>query len=111
MARMARVSGRTDDMLIVRGVNVFPSQVETVLLQLEGVQPHYQIIVDREHGAMDELEIWVEVSPEVFSDEIGSLRTLQRRPSSRSMRRSACSRVSSWWSRAASSAARARRSA
>ena len=77
-ARMARVSGRTDDMLIVRGVNVFPSQVETVLLQLEGVQPHYQIIVDREHGAMDELEIWVEVSPEVFSDEIGSLRKLQR---------------------------------
>ncbi|MHB0875110.1 MAG: phenylacetate--CoA ligase family protein [Anaerolineae bacterium] len=77
-ARMARVSGRTDDMLIVRGVNVFPSQVETVLLQLEGVQPHYQIIVDREHGAMDELEIWVEVSPEVFSDEIGSLRRLQR---------------------------------
>lgn len=81
-ARMARVSGRTDDMLIVRGVNVFPSQVETVLLQLEGVQPHYQIIVDREQGAMDELEIWVEVTPEVFSDEIGSLRKLQRRAES-----------------------------
>lgn len=79
LARMARVGGRTDDMLIVRGVNVFPSQVETVLLQLEGVRPHYLILVDREHGAMDELEVWVEVSPEVFSDEIGRLRRLQQR--------------------------------
>ncbi|MGI6209843.1 MAG: phenylacetate--CoA ligase family protein, partial [Anaerolineae bacterium] len=57
LARMARVSGRTDDMLVVRGVNVFPSQVETVLLGLEGVRPHYLILVDRERGAMDELEV------------------------------------------------------
>ena len=79
LARMARVSGRTDDMLIVRGVNVFPSQVEHVLLQLEGIQPHYLILVDRERGALDELEVWVEVLPEVFSDEIGRLRSLQQR--------------------------------
>lgn len=77
LARMARVSGRTDDMLVVRGVNVFPSQVETVLLQIEGVRPHYLILVDREKGAMDELEVWVEVSPEVFTDEFGQLKALQ----------------------------------
>ena len=78
LVRMERISGRSDDMLIVRGVNVFPSQIETVLLQVEGVQPHYQIVVDREHGAMDDLEIWVEVSEEIFSDDIGRLRNLQR---------------------------------
>jgi len=78
MMRMERVSGRTDDMLIVRGVNVFPSQIETVLLQVEGVQPHYVIIVDRERGALDDLEIWVEVSEDIFSDDIGRLRDLQR---------------------------------
>jgi phenylacetate-CoA ligase len=78
MARMERVSGRTDDMLIVRGVNVFPSQIESVLLQVEGVQPHYVILVDRERGAMDDLEIWVEVSEEVFTDNIGGLRSLQQ---------------------------------
>ncbi len=78
LARMEKVSGRTDDMLIVRGVNVFPSQIEAVLLQVEGVQPHYLIIVDRERGAMDDLEIWVEVSEEVFSDDIGRLKALQR---------------------------------
>jgi phenylacetate-CoA ligase len=53
--------------------------VEHVLLQLEGVQPHYLILVDRERGALDELEIWVEVQPDVFSDQIGRLRTLQQR--------------------------------
>ena len=79
LARMAKVSGRTDDMLIVRGVNVFPSQIETVLLQVEGVQPHYVIIVDRERGAMDDLEVWVEVSEELFTDNIGGLRALQER--------------------------------
>jgi phenylacetate-CoA ligase len=79
LARMERISGRTDDMLIVRGVNVFPSQVETVLLQVEGVKPHYVIIVDRERGSMDDLEIWVEVSEELFSDDIGRLRDLQRK--------------------------------
>ena len=77
LVRMEKVSGRTDDMLIVRGVNVFPSQIETVLLQVEGVQPHYLIIVDRERGAMDDLEVWVEVSEDVFSDDIGRLKRLQ----------------------------------
>ena len=78
LARMEKVSGRTDDMLIVRGVNVFPSQIEAVLLQVEGVQPHYLIIVDRERGALDDLEIWVEVSEEIFSDDIGRLKSLQK---------------------------------
>ena len=78
LARMEKISGRTDDMLIVRGVNVFPSQIEMVLLQVEGVQPHYVIIADREHGGMDELEIWVEVSQEIFADDIGRLRRLQQ---------------------------------
>jgi len=79
LARMAKVSGRTDDMLIVRGVNVFPSQIETVLLQVEGVLPHYLILIDREHGAMDDLEIWVEVNQQLFMDNIGGLRALQER--------------------------------
>ncbi|MBC7234920.1 MAG: phenylacetate--CoA ligase [Chloroflexi bacterium] len=78
LARMEKVSGRTDDMLIVRGVNVFPSQIETVLLRVEGVQPHYLIVVDRELGAMDDVEIWVEVSEEIFADDIGRLRELQK---------------------------------
>lgn len=76
--RMAKISGRTDDMIIVRGVNVFPSQIESVLLQVEGVQPHYLIIIDRERGAMDTLEVWVEVSEGIFSDELGTLANLQR---------------------------------
>ena len=76
--RMDKISGRTDDMIIVRGVNVFPSQIESVLLQVEGVQPHYLIIVDREHGSMDTLEIWVEVSEGIFADQLGTLTTLQR---------------------------------
>lgn len=79
LVRMEKVSGRTDDMLIVRGVNVFPSQIETVLLQVEGIQPHYLILVDRERGAMDTLEIWVEVSEAVFVDDIGRLRGLQQK--------------------------------
>ncbi|MBM3187235.1 MAG: phenylacetate--CoA ligase [Chloroflexi bacterium] len=79
MVRMSKISGRTDDMIIVRGVNVFPSQVESVILQVEGVQPHYVLIVDRERGAMDTLEIWVEVSGEIFSDKLGALADLQRR--------------------------------
>ena len=75
--RMSKISGRTDDMLIVRGINVFPSQVETVLLQVEGVQPHYQIIVDRKR-TLDDLEVWVEVSEEIFADEIRRLEALEQ---------------------------------
>jgi phenylacetate-CoA ligase len=76
--RMDKISGRTDDMIIVRGVNVFPSQIESVLLQVKGVQPHYVIIVDRQHGALDTLEVWVEVSEEIFSDQLGDLADMQK---------------------------------
>ncbi len=79
LARMEKVSGRTDDMLIVRGVNVFPSQIETVLLGIEGVSPHYLILVDRERGALDDLEVWVEVPEALFTDDIGQLRKLQQK--------------------------------
>jgi phenylacetate-CoA ligase len=75
--RMAKVLGRTDDMLIVRGVNVFPSQIETVLLQMGEAEPHYQIIVDRS-SALDEIEVLVEVSAEIF-DDAGRLGQLEVR--------------------------------
>jgi len=78
MVRMSKVTGRTDDMLIIRGVNVFPSQIESVLLDVEGVEPHYQIIVDREHH-MDAMEIWVEVSEAVFSDEMRKMEALEKK--------------------------------
>ena len=74
--RMKRIRGRSDDMLIIRGVNVFPSQIETVLMQIEGISPHYQIIVERE-GGLDLLEVQVEVSEELFSDRIRGLEELQ----------------------------------
>ena len=77
LVRMDKISGRTDDMLIVRGINVFPSQIESVLLQVEGIQPHYQIIVDRQH-TLDDLELWVEVSDAIFADEIAGMRTLEQ---------------------------------
>lgn len=76
--RMQRITGRTDDMLIIRGVNVFPSQIEHVLMSIEGVEPHYQIIVDRE-GALDVVEVQVEVSEEIFSDEVKVLERLSGR--------------------------------
>ena len=80
LVRMSRVTGRSDDMLIVRGVNVFPSQIESVLLAIEGVEPHYMIVVDRQHVfKSDELEIWVEVSEEVFSDEMQKMEKLEQR--------------------------------
>jgi phenylacetate-CoA ligase len=66
--RMDRVVGRTDDMLIVRGVNVFPSQIETVLLQVGEVAPHYQIIVDRSTKHIDELDVLVEAPAELYGD-------------------------------------------
>jgi phenylacetate-CoA ligase len=78
LARMSKVKGRTDDMLIIRGVNVFPSQIESALLSVEGVEPYYQIIVDRERH-LDDIEIWVEVSESAFSDELKSLEALERR--------------------------------
>ncbi|MDH7601758.1 MAG: phenylacetate--CoA ligase [Armatimonadota bacterium] len=77
--RMHRVMGRTDDMLIVRGVNVFPSQIESVLMEIEETEPHYLIVVDREKGALDTLEVWVEVSPQIVSDEVRSLETVEQK--------------------------------
>jgi len=76
--RMARVTGRTDDMLIIRGVNVFPSQIEHILLEYEGLSPHYLIIVDRK-GALDTMEIQIEVTEEIFSDEIKKLEWLAKK--------------------------------
>jgi phenylacetate-CoA ligase len=80
MVRMSRVTGRSDDMLVVRGVNVFPSQIESVLLEVEGVEPHYLIVVDRQHAfKSDEIELWVEISEDIFSDEMQKMENLERK--------------------------------
>ena len=76
--RIARVSARSDDMLIIRGVNVFPSQIETGLLAVDKVLPHYQIVVERT-GDLDILEVKVEVMPDAFGDDIKSLEALRKR--------------------------------
>ena len=75
--RVSKFHGRTDDMLIIRGINVFPSQIEHVLLNIEGVQPHYQLIVDRKANWLDDLEVHVEVDEKIFSDEIKVLQALE----------------------------------
>ena len=77
-ARMHRVLGRTDDMLIIRGVNVFPSQIEEVILKVEGIEPHYQLIVER-RDQLDELEVQVEMNEGLFSDEIEILKKEEER--------------------------------
>jgi phenylacetate-CoA ligase len=76
--RMQRVSGRTDDMLIIRGVNVFPSQIESVLMEMEEVEPHYQLVVDRVDN-LDTLTVMVEVGEHAFSDEVGILLNLEKK--------------------------------
>jgi phenylacetate-CoA ligase len=78
LVRMEKVTGRTDDMLIIRGVNVFPSQIEHVLVGIEGVEPHYQIVVERE-GNLDTMQVRVEVSEDIFSDEVRILENLAKR--------------------------------
>ncbi len=78
--RMERVTGRTDDMLIIRGVNVYPSQIEQVLMGISGVAPHYQVVLDK-RGSMDTVEVQVEVSPDFEFDEIRELEALQRKVS------------------------------
>jgi phenylacetate-CoA ligase len=78
LRRMRRIGRRSDDMLIIRGVNVYPSQIEAVLLEVEGTLPHYQIILTREHG-LDQIEVQVEVTPQVFSDRVGALEALGER--------------------------------
>ncbi len=75
LRRMKRVMARTDDMLIIRGVNVFPQQIEKVLFDVEGVEPHYQIIIDRK-GALDDTSVLVEVSEKTFFDEMKKQREL-----------------------------------
>ena len=77
--RMQRVTGRSDDMLIIRGVNVFPSQIEEVLVGIEETTPNYLLVVDRKPRGMDEMEVQVEVSPETFSDEMSKLEALAGR--------------------------------
>ncbi|MBN2160954.1 MAG: phenylacetate--CoA ligase [Spirochaetes bacterium] len=78
LVKMEKVTGRSDDMLIIRGVNVFPSQIENVLMEVEGTEPHYQIILDRK-AALDDVEIMVEVNEKLFSDEVKVLDDLKRR--------------------------------
>lgn len=78
LVRMEKCLGRSDDMLIIRGVNVFPSQVESVLLEMSETTPHYQMIVTRENN-LDELEIKVEVDDQFWSDEIKVLEGLKKR--------------------------------
>ncbi|MDR3762587.1 MAG: phenylacetate--CoA ligase [Acidobacteriota bacterium] len=76
--RIQRIGRRSDDMLILRGVNVFPSQVETALLQVEGTLPHYQIVLTREHG-LDQMEVQIEVMPQMFNDKVGVLQDLRHK--------------------------------
>lgn len=71
-ARMKKPMGRTDDMLIIRGVNVFPSQIEEILMQVKEIEPHYLIVVDRQNY-LDTIELWVEVSEDVFAEKINDL--------------------------------------
>jgi phenylacetate-CoA ligase len=77
MVRMGRVRGRSDDMLIIRGVNVFPSQIESVIMEFDGIEPHYQLVVERE-GRLDTLSVMVEVNERLFSDEVKNLQTMER---------------------------------
>jgi phenylacetate-CoA ligase len=77
-SRMERISGRTDDMLIIRGVNVFPSEIEMVIMNIAGASPHYQIVVDRAEHGLDTLEVQVEVNEKTFSDEIKALEKLEK---------------------------------
>ena len=76
--RIARISSRSDDMFIIRGVNVFPSQIETAILSVDGTMPHYNIILYTENG-LDNIEVDVEINEELFSDKVRSMEALQHR--------------------------------
>lgn len=78
IVRMGRVQGRSDDMLIIRGVNVFPSQIESVIMEIDGIEPYYQLEVARE-GRLDTLTVKVEVNEKVFSDEVKNLQNMERK--------------------------------
>ena len=75
--RIERITGRTDDMLIIRGVNVFPSQIEQVLAGVTGVAPHYQLVLTK-RGSLDHIQVQVEVAPDFGFDEVRELEKLQR---------------------------------
>jgi phenylacetate-CoA ligase len=77
LARMTKPVGRSDDMLIIRGVNVFPSQIEEVLMTIREIEPHYQIVVDRK-GHLDVVEVWIEVGEDIFGETMGQLSTFER---------------------------------
>jgi phenylacetate-CoA ligase len=76
-ARMTKPVGRSDDMLIIRGVNVFPSQIEEVLMSIPSIEPHYQIVVDRK-GHLDMVEVWIEVGEDIFPETMGDLERFER---------------------------------
>jgi len=78
LVKMGRLTGRTDDMIVVRGVNVFPSQIEAVLMAVEEAEPHYRLIVDK-HGALDELTVEVEINERIFSDAVRHLEDLEHK--------------------------------
>jgi phenylacetate-CoA ligase len=82
LVRMDRILGRSDDMLIIRGVNVFPTQIESVILELSEFEPHYLLIVDRVHNT-DTMELRVEVRQEYYSDEINKMLALQKKLAAR----------------------------
>jgi phenylacetate-CoA ligase len=77
--RTSKIKGRTDDMIVVRGINVFPSQIEHVLLGIEGTQPHYQLVIDREKHKLDKVDIMVEVDEKIFSDEIKKMHEIEQK--------------------------------
>ena len=76
LVRMSRVSERTDDMIVIQGINIYPSQIGQILTDIEGTEPHYRLRVDR-NGALDELEVWVEVSGSIFFDEIKKMSAIE----------------------------------
>ena len=78
LRRIRRIGRRSDDMLIIRGVNLFPSQIEAALLKVEGTMPHYQIIVDRQKD-LDTLEVQVEVTADAFSDTVSAMEQMKKR--------------------------------
>ena len=78
LVKMDRILGRSDDMLIIRGINVFPTQIESVILDLPEFEPHYLLTVDRINNT-DRMELKVEVKPEFYSDEINKMLALKKR--------------------------------
>jgi len=77
LARIDKIKGRVDDMLIIRGVNIFPSQIENVLMQIEEAEPHYQLILERKKG-LDELTVELETSPKIFFDEVRKIEEIEK---------------------------------